>query len=112
LLNDQAKERKLISILVSSDLDEELEEIFRLGVEWGYFQKSAIGSKEGRGKKLQYILNRRLTPYFNLDPSGYAAYLSVTPDALRLACQNSSRFIQQRFDQNDDKQLGFDLSEV
>ena len=80
--------------------------VFELGVEWGYFQKSTIGSKEGLGRKLQYVLNRRLAPYFKIDPSGYAAYLSVTPEALELATKDTNKFIQQRSGIKEERQLG------
>ncbi len=96
LLDQNASERRLISILLSSPPSPDLESVLRLGVEYGYLQASTLGSKEGIGRRKQYILNRRLAPYFRLDPGGYAAYLSVTPDDLVLACTNPRLFVLKR----------------
>lgn len=96
LLDEHASERRYISIMVSGTMSQELSDIFQLGVRWGYLQKSTIGAKEKVGRRDQYVLSRRLAPVFKLDPSGYAAYLSVKPSDLELACSNPTQFISKR----------------
>lgn len=87
LLSDRS-ERRVFSIAVSGELDEEVRRIMKLGSEYGYFHLSSIGNKEGTGRTRLYILNRQLAPYFNLDPSGFAGYLFVTSENLKKAmCQ-------------------------
>ena len=109
LLDENATERKMFSVMITGPMNSDLEDVVNLGVEWGYFHKSLIGSKEGFTRNIQLILNRRLAPCFYLDPSGYTAYLSVTPDALEIACINSQRFINGRIKQQEN-QLTLDLS--
>jgi len=113
LLDKDASERRYISIMVSGAMSDELAEIFQLGVQWGYLQKSTIGAKEKVGRRDQYVLSRRLAPVFKLDPSGYAAYLSVTSSALELACSNPVKFIKQKSTMNDsDASQQLSLGEV
>jgi hypothetical protein len=69
-------------------------EIFELGARYGYFQKSTIGNKDGTGRTPLYILTRRLAPYFNLDPSGFAGYLFVSSERLREAMHNPARLLR------------------
>lgn len=96
VLDRQATERRLISIMVPDKLSSLVEDALKLGIQWNYLQLSTIGTKEGLGKKRQYILSRRLAPFFKLDPSGYAGYLSVTDEALGIACINSEQFVKLR----------------
>lgn len=84
LLSDD-KERRVFSIAFSDDPDEEVKEILELGEHLGYLHKSTIGNKDGTGRTYLYILNRRLTPYFYLDPTSFAGYLFVTNDKIRQA---------------------------
>jgi hypothetical protein len=106
LIDPKASERRLISILLTTSPPRDLEEILSLGVEYGYLQVSTIGSKEGIGRRKQYILNRRLAPYFKLDPGGYAAYLSVTPDDLRVATIDPKIFLAKKLKSQVQAQLG------
>ena len=96
LLSDDT-ERRFISFMPTQNVDKETQEILDLAVEWGYLYRSSIGSKEGIGRNILYIFNRRLVPYFKLDPSGYAAYMSVTPEDLILAIHDPSSFVRRRF---------------
>jgi len=102
LLDENAKERKLLSILITDSIPADLEEVLELGFEWGYLQKSSIGSKEGLGRKPRYTLSRRLAPYYKLDPSGYAYSLSVTVDMLQLAIIDPDAFVRQRLSSKND----------
>ena len=52
--------------------------------------------KEGTGRNILYTLNRRLAPLFKLDPTGYAAHLSVTPEMLNIALINPNQFVSER----------------
>jgi hypothetical protein len=90
-------ERRYISFMLSSVPDAELSDILNTAVEWGYLQKSTIARKEGIGRNILYILNRRLAPYFKLDASGYAAHLSITPDMLLIAMSSPRAFVRERF---------------
>lgn len=98
LLLSDGSQRRIFSIMVRGELDDTLQRIFQLGVEWGYFQRSTAPTKEGYGRNYRFILSRRLAPYFKLDPSSYAGQLSVTVEDLRIACVNSERFIKNRME--------------
>lgn len=95
LLSDDS-ERRYISFMLTNTPDKPIQEVLDLGIEWGYFHKSTIARKEGIGRSSLYIMNRRLSPYFRLDPSGYAAHMSVTPDLLSLATSNPRAFVRAR----------------
>ena len=74
LLSDDT-ERRFLSFMPTQNVNKETQEILDLAVEWGYLYRSSIGRKEGIGRNTLYIFNRRLAPYFKLDPSGYAAHM-------------------------------------
>lgn len=95
-LLDDSSERRVFSIMIADEISQELKNVLQLGVEWGYLLRSTIGSKEGRGRKPLYIMNRRLAPYFKLDPSGYSHHLSVTSDQLMMACTDTNRFLRDK----------------
>ena len=96
LLSDDT-ERRFLSFMPTQNVNKETQEILDFAVEWGYLYRSSIGRKEGIGRNILYIFNRRLAPYFKLDPSGYAAYMSVTPEDLNLAIYDPSSFVRKRF---------------
>ncbi len=95
LLDGEASERRVFSVFVNEP-PEAVSKIIDLGVSNGYFQKSSIRSKERTGRKLEIIFNRRLAPYFYLDPTGYSGRLSVTNDHLRLAMKDPEKFVRSR----------------
>jgi hypothetical protein len=97
-LLSRGSERKFFSFTLSGRPSEKLDRVLSLGVEWGYLQRSTIGTKEGLGRNTQYVLNRRLAPYYKLDPSSYAAYLQVTPEDLEVACDDPKRFARSRLE--------------
>jgi len=89
-------ERRFISFMLTDFPNKEDQEILDLAVEWGYFTAKTIGRKEGVGRNILYVLNRRLAPHFKLDPSGYAAHMSIKPEHLKLALKSSSEFVRER----------------
>lgn len=95
LLSDGA-ERRYLSFMPTKQGGEELEKVLQSAVEWGYLQRSTIARKEGVGRNVIYIINRRLAPYFKLDPAGYAAHMSVTPHDLELAIHEPAKFVLEK----------------
>lgn len=97
LLSDHT-ERRFISFMPTRNVDKDTQEVLDLAIEWGYLCRSSIGRKEGVGRNILYVFNRRLTPYFKLDPSGYAAHMSVTPEDIILAMRDPAGFVRKRFE--------------
>lgn len=110
LLSDRS-ERRVFSIAISGELEEDVRRILRLGCELGYFHMGSIGNKEGTGRTRLYVLTRRLAPYFNLDPSSFAGYLFVTSDRLRAAMERPGRMLRRpgEIDASELGQLKLDL---
>lgn len=102
LHDPESREARLFSFTVRGQIPDDLASILRTGVEHRYFQLRTYSTKEGGGRENWYILNRRLCPVFKLDPTGFEGRISLTPEHLRLACQNSSRFLQLRLRQPQD----------
>lgn len=80
ILLSERSERKVFSFAISDKTSPIVNETISLGAKYGYFQLSTIGRKEKRigGRTRLYILNRRLAPIYNLDPTGFAGYQFVT----------------------------------
>ena len=78
LLSDRS-ERRVFSIAISDSPSKEVERILALGIQLGYLHSSTIGRKDGKsgGRTKLYILNRRLSPIWTLDPTAFAGYLFV-----------------------------------
>jgi len=91
-------ERRFISFMLSDYPGKEEQEVLDLAVEWGYLSTKTIARKEGVGRNILYVLNRRLAPYFKLDPSGYASHMSIRPEHLSLAINNPSEFVRARLE--------------
>jgi hypothetical protein len=85
ILISDASERRVFSVALSDQAPQDVVEVFRLGISYGYFHQSSIGNKEGTGRTRMYILSKRLAPAFNLDPTGFSGYKFVTAEALRRA---------------------------
>lgn len=83
LLSDRS-ERRVFSFALSDQPNEELCEVLELAVWMGYLQKSTIGRKDKKsgGRTRLYILSRRLSPIWTLDPTSFAGYLFMTSDIL------------------------------
>jgi hypothetical protein len=93
ILISDASERRVFSIALSSKPDNELEEILQMGVEYGYFQESTIGNKQGTGRTKLYILNRLLSPHYKLDPTSFAGYKFMKSELLKESLINPQSFI-------------------
>lgn len=93
ILNSDTSERRVFSIALNDEPDEELRNILALGIQHGYLQKSMIGNKYGTGKARLYILNRMLAPHFGLDPSSFAGYKFMNANILKKALSNPAGFI-------------------
>jgi hypothetical protein len=91
LVSDGA-ERRVFSVAFSNGPDDEVRAVFNLGAEYNYFHKSSIGKKEGGGRTDLYILSRRISPVFNLDPSSFAGYKFITNDTARMMILEPKRF--------------------
>lgn len=96
VLLSNGSQRRIFSIMIRGKMDDPLQNVFQLGVEWGYFQRSTAPSKEGYGRQYRFVLSRRLAPYFKLDASSYAGQLSVTTEDLKIACIDSDKFVKLR----------------
>lgn len=88
ILFSNYSERRVFSFALLNDPDKEISEILDLGVQYGYFHKSAIGNKLGTGRSKLFILNRLLAPYFKLDPSSFAGYKFVTNNTVKEAMRD------------------------
>ncbi len=93
LLSDRA-ERRVFSVAISDEPTDEVLDTLRLGEKLGYIQVSSIGNKEGTGRTRLYIMNRRLAPFFNLDPNSFAGYLFAKNDILRQAIYNPNLILK------------------
>lgn len=94
ILNSDSSERRVFSIALNDEPDNELRKILSLGIQHGYLQKSMIGNKYGTGKARLYILNRILAPHFGLDPTSFAGYKFMDSNILKKALSNPRGFIE------------------
>lgn len=94
ILISNASERRVFSIALSTPPDDELKEIFDLGVRYGYFEESTIGNKAGTGRTRLYIMNRRLAPVFTLDPTSFAGYKFITSEDLKIGIENPDSLVR------------------
>lgn len=101
LLSDRS-ERRVFSFAISDEPDQEVRAILRLGIQYGFFYLSSIGTKEGMGRTRLYVLTRRLAPFFKLDPTGFSGYKFVTNAFL------SSALVKPKRTQNLMKRIGVD----
>ena len=102
LHNPSAREARLFSFTVTGSLPEALEEVLRLGVKYRYFQRRTYSTKEGGGREPWYLLNRRLCPIFKLDPTGFEGRTTITPELLRIACEDPVLFVRTRLGEPED----------
>lgn len=90
LISDRA-ERKVFSVALSNIPDDEIKQVFGLGVRLGFFHMSYIGNKDGDGRTYLYVLNRCFAPIFTLDPTGFQGYLFMTNVDLKKAIYNGKK---------------------
>ncbi len=93
LLSDRS-ERRVFSIAFTDEPNETIRQVLKIGEHLGYFHISAIGNKDGTGRTPLYILNRRLAPYFNLDPTGFAGYLFVKSESIIEAMERPNALLR------------------
>ncbi len=82
MLSDDS-ERRVFSFAFQDDPGMELEQLLRWAIEEGYLMKGFISRKEGTGRRVLYVLTRRIAPAFYLDVSSYAGYLSLRSETVR-----------------------------
>jgi hypothetical protein len=95
LLSDRS-ERRVFSIAFSDAPSGEVNKILELGVLLGYFHKSTLGRKDSKsgGRTRLFVLSRRLSPIWNLDPTGFAGYLFVTNRIIEEAMNNPNSMLR------------------
>ncbi len=115
-LLSEKKERRVFSIAITDEVSKEVEHIFEIGLQLGYFHKSTIGRKNsgGIGRLRLYVLNRRLAPIWNLDPNGFAGYMFLKNHVLEAAINNpmsTEKYFDDTYSKRkDDSQLSlFDM---
>ncbi|QOX63293.1 hypothetical protein FRZ06_07995 [Anoxybacterium hadale] len=90
ILLSERSERRVFSIAISDNLTEDVERILDIGVNFGFFHRSTIGRKNRRsgGRTKLYIMNKRLAPIWNLDPTGFSGYLFIKNAVLQEGIRN------------------------
>ncbi len=112
LLDPEAREQRVFSVVLRDRPSPSLERVLSLGVQLGYLQRSDYAAKEALGgRRPRYILARRLGPHYKLDISGYAAHLSIMSSVLERATRDPADFVKSRLkrDGNDGTQFSLDL---
>lgn len=94
ILVSDAAERRVFSVALEDEPDDELREILDLGEQYGYLHKSTIGNKQGTGRNRLYILSRILAPHFKLDPTSFAGYKFMKSEILKIALTDKSMFLR------------------
>lgn len=95
ILLSNCSERRVFSVALTDNPDNELKYILDKGVQLGFFHESTIGNKEGIGRNKLYVLSRVLSPHYGLDPSSFAGYQFMSSTVLKLALNNRRQFLAQ-----------------
>lgn len=93
-LKSDSSERRKFSFYFDGDVDEETKAVLKLAVSEGLLHYSKQGSKTGLGRSHKYVLNRILSPAYELDPLSFTGYLYLTPKNLELAIKDQKKFIR------------------
>ncbi len=93
ILLSNSSERRKFSFYCDGDISDATKRVLKLGIIYGYFHKSSLGSKNGLGRSSLYVLNRMLAPYYKLDPLSFSGYLFLTPEMIDLGISNPKSFI-------------------
>lgn len=113
ILESKSSERRKFAFYFDHEVSDEIKEILKLGVVYGYFNVSTLGSKSGLGRSRLYILNRMLAPYFRLDPMSFSGYLHLTSQMLEMAINDQKLFLKKindkEYDNNTPKIIQLDL---
>lgn len=94
ILVSDASERRVFSVALTDNPDEELYEILDKCEHYGYIHKRTIGNKNGTGRNRMYVLSRVLAPHFKLDPMSFAGYKFMNSSTLKIALTNKRRFLK------------------
>lgn len=94
ILVSNASERRVFSVALTDNPDEELYEILDMCEHYGYIHKRTIGNKDGTGKNRMYVLSRVLSPHFKLDPMSFAGYKFMDSATLKIALTSKKKFLQ------------------
>ena len=108
ILVSDAAERRVFSVALTDNPDEELYEVLDLCEQFGYLQKGSIGNKAGTGRNRLYVLSRVLAPYFKLDPTSFAGYKFMKSEILKIALTDKDRFLR-IFEKNSGKYVEGEL---
>lgn len=92
LLSDLS-ERRVFSIVLNDEPDEELQAVLDAGVQEGFFHLSSLGAKSGLGRARKYVLTRMVAPFYQLDPTSFAGYQNVSCNTLKIALHSPEQFI-------------------
>ena len=95
LLSDRS-ERRMFSIAISDKLSADTERVLKIGVNLGLFHESTIGRKNAvsGGRTKLFVMNRRLAPIWNLDPTGFSGYLFIKNDLLLEAMDDPHKMLR------------------
>lgn len=94
ILESNSSERRKFAFYFEHEISDEIREILKLGVVYGYFHVATLASKSGLGRSKLYVLNRMLAPYFKLDPMSFSGYLHLTSTMLDQAIVNQKLFLK------------------
>lgn len=96
ILLSERSERKVFSIAISDEMSNDVERIINIGVNLGFFHRSTIGRKDRKsgGRTQLYVMNRRLAPIWNLDPTGFAGYLFLQNAVLADGMENPQSMLR------------------
>ena len=102
ILLSEKSERRVFSIAISDVLSDEVERILNIGVNFGFFHRSTIGRKNRKssGRTKMFVMNKRLAPIWNLDPTGFSGYLFVQNSLLQEAIINPQKLLY-KIEKND-----------
>ncbi|MCJ7634159.1 hypothetical protein MUP77_17445 [Candidatus Bathyarchaeota archaeon] len=109
LHDPDAREVRLFSFTVRGQISPEIERVLQLGLDYRYLQLRSYSTKEGGGRERWYILNRRVCPAYKLDPTGFEGRISIKADLLKIACEDTDRFVKMRLKAQDDSSSLFSL---
>jgi len=94
LMDRESREPRIISISIKDKIPPLLGSVLVLAEKEAFLHKKWYRSKRGNRNLPCYVLNRRLCPHFNLDPSGFQGRLEVRADELAVALEEPDKFVQ------------------
>ena len=98
LHDENSREPRMFSFTVNGEIQtgSDLSKVLDLGKRVRYFKDRTYSTKDGGGREDWYILNRRLAPMFKLDPTGFQGRMSLTPELLKIGCEDTDEFVRRR----------------